>query len=190
MIEFIFYAFLWCSSVGASASNNISIPEEIMEKIKIKYSLNKEKPLRISLVNMDVSIVGQDLNFKKTLGIQQNTLDLSQVITSRHKKFTVSIALTEKVQEQPVLFFSSQYEPIKIGNDEFGLACGETLMIEKKLSELNMPGVEVSNLSSHYIHIIGGDYFLSYLQGSTLKVGYFKIRDGRLIQKMCKVGVE
>lgn len=184
----VFFILLQISFAFAGRPQDIVLPKEVLERIKTEYSLNDDKPVRIVFIDMEVLLMGNGLDQKKILGESQRVLDLAGIITHRHKNFTVSIAPKEKIEGTPLLFFMNQYQPVMIGNDMFGLECGKSVVIKKHFSELGSVGVKVSNLSSHYIYVIGGDYLLTYLEGTTLKVGYFKIRDGRLLQKLCRVG--
>lgn len=186
-IVFILLSFI-TAMAQADRSGDIRVPVEVLDKIKSEYGLNKEKPLKIVFVDLFVSFKGSDIDQTKTVGASQRVLDLASIITARHKNFKMMIAPTEDLPGQSRMFFISQYEPITVGNNIFGMECGQSLVFNKRLAEFGTEGVPVSNFSSHYIHVLGGDYLLTALEGTTLRVGYFKLRDGRLLQKLCRVG--
>ena len=84
--------FLYMDLVYAGRPQDIVLPKEVLDKIKTEYSLSDDKPVRIVYIDIEVMLMGNNLDQKKILGESQRVLDLASIITNRHKSFTVSIA--------------------------------------------------------------------------------------------------
>jgi hypothetical protein len=46
-------------------------------------------------------------------------------------------------------------------------------------------GIKLMTKAGHYLNLLGGDYLLIKKEGQTLKMVFFRIRDGRWSHRLC-----
>lgn len=168
-------------------NDKILIPEEIVKVVKQAYNVETEaiKPARVPI---EVIFKGEGLDKQVSLGPNRRNLDMARFISPKLKDFYFSLQTQMDFNGETRLFFINRYQPLKIGKQTLGAPCDKSFVIQSKLDDLfDSQGIKVSVPSGHYLNVIGGDYLLTHKEGDTLYVGYFKLRDSRWVERLCKI---
>lgn len=184
---FVLAVFLLCEPSFALRTDKIMVPQEVVDHLRKDFDLrNAElKPVRIPI---EVHFTGENFERKAVMDVGKRSLDVATFINNRLKSFNFKMHLQMDPSSDTRLYFISRYKKTKSQSEDWGVGCGQMALIQSKMDQLvNGEGVDLNVLSGHYINVIGGDYLIAHKKGDILYFAYFRLRDRRWVDRLCKV---
>lgn len=184
-----FLILIFLALPAQAAVKPVMVPAEILDRVRDFYNFQNEfyefKP-----TDIDVYIKAGAQEHKVTLGGENNVLDLAKWVPAGVAEISIGFQSPYEFSDKTQLFYVSRYKPMEGKKQQFGLACGKSLKIQTQLKELfTTRGIKLMTQGGHYLNIMGGDYLLTHLDGKHLKVSQVKIRDGRWVDRLCKMNL-
>lgn len=186
----IFSTFLLFSvSLRAEVMKSfLFIPQEIYEDVEKELGTHHLE-LKLELLDLEVSLSGEHTPAQKVkLGYSQEVLDLANFVDKTWTDFHLSFHSPFPIDESATLYFISRYKSLEVGKQTLGLGCGQALKIKKQIKKIfSDKGLQLTTKAGQYLNLLGGDYLLVKKEGSTAKMIFFRVRDGRWSHRLCAI---
>jgi hypothetical protein len=166
--------------------SSVAIPAELFEKIQKDFAV-KNFDFAAEFLDVEVTIHGSKGDDQKLkVGYTQEVLDLSSYVDKIWPHFYIYFKSPFALEGDATLYFVSRYKAMELGTQTLGLGCGQAVKIKDKMSKLfSTSGIKLMTKAGHYLNLLGGDYLLIKKEGQTLKMVFFRIRDGRWSHRLC-----
>jgi hypothetical protein len=92
---------------------------------------------------------------------------------------------------QKTLYFINRYKTVQSQGHSFGLPCGKVLKFQSQLDDLfTTQGIKVKGTGGRHLDAFGGDFLLARREGDDIFVSFFKLKDSRYADRLCKMSFE
>jgi hypothetical protein len=166
--------------------SSISIPEELFEAVQKDFGI-KNFDFSAEFLDVEVTIQGaKGAEQKLKVGYMQEVLDLSSYVDKIWPHFYIYFKSPFPVEGDATLYFVSRYKVMDLGSQTLGLGCGKAVKLKTKLPKFfSSNGTKLMTRAGHYLNLLGGDYLLVKKEGQTIKMVFFRVRDGRWSHRLC-----
>jgi hypothetical protein len=173
-------------SFAQMMESSVIVPAEIFEMIKKDFAIHN-LDFSPELLDVEVKIQGSTTAAQTLkLGYTQEVLDLSNYVDKIWTDFSLTLTAPFDLGADSALYFVSRYKSMKVGEQSWGLGCGQAVKIKNQLAQLfSKKGLKLMTKAGHYLNLLGGDYVLLKKEGQKIKIVYFQIRDGRWSHRLC-----
>jgi hypothetical protein len=184
---FFLSLLFFCKITSAQMlESSFVVPQELYETIKKDFAINN-LDFSPELLDVEATIHGGKTPAQTLkLGYTQEVLDLSNYVDKIWTDFSFALKAPFELEGDFALYFVSRYKSMKVGDQTWGLGCGQAVKIKSQLKKLfSSKGLKLMTRGGHYLNLLGGDYVLLKKEGQKIKIVYFQIRDGRWSHRLC-----
>lgn len=180
-------SFLFSLLINAEmVKSAVPIPAELFEKVQKDFAI-KNFDFNAEFLDVEVTVQGtKGADQKLKVGYTQEVLDLSSYVDKIWPHFYIYFKSPFALEGDTTLYFVSRYKAMELGTQTLGLGCGQAVKIKDKMSKLfSTSGIKLMTKAGHYLNLLGGDYLLVKKEGQTIKMVFFRVRDGRWSHRLC-----